>query len=419
MNRTLHITSRSNNRAVDVLFLIAISPNKVGGIELFARHLSAAMERRHKRIAYCFSSPPNETVRLLLERPNTQLHHLDKQGEFSASSVRQLWKLIRTLRPKTVVYSFGGILRPLPWICKLAGVKQIVYNDHASRVPGDESSGYARSLTARLITAPVTSVIAVSEFVAGSSRRENLHSAPVVAVPNGIDLSRRGRSVSGQEFRARYGIPQPCKVVSQLSWLVKEKGVDIFLKAAAEVLRSRDDVHFVVGGDGEGRSAYEQLARELGLDGHVTFTGQIPDPIASGFYLASDVFCLPSRWNEACGLVLLEAMSFAVPVVASRVGGIPEFVRDGFDGLLTGGGESAFAGAVLTLLSDEGLRRKMGESARRNVEEAFDVRLMAERYAELLDAPGEAPVVLDAVARSSQMMTTTWKGVEREVRCPR
>jgi len=374
------------SRPASVLFFIAISPTKMGGIELFAMYLAIALERRGQNIVLCFSTPPSEAVRRLLDRPNTRLMHLGDQAGFSPSAARELWKLVRRVRPATVVYSFGGILRSLPWICRLAGVKRIIYNDHASRVPGDDSGSSARRFAARLFTHPVSSVIAVSEFVASSSRHERLHNAPAIVIPNGIELSRRERSATRQEFLARYGIPQERRVVSQLSWLVREKGVDTFLRAAAEILQHRNDIHFVVGGEGAGRAGYEQLAHGLGISGNVSFIGQLPDPVESGFYPASDIFCLASRWNEACGLVLLEAMSFGVPVIASGVGGIPEFVRDGIDGLLVNG-DAAFAGAIATLLQDEDRRRRMGISARQRVEENFDVCVMAERYADLLACP--------------------------------
>jgi glycosyltransferase involved in cell wall biosynthesis len=379
-------TGRQSQPA-SVLFFIAISPTKMGGLELFARYLALALERRGSDIVFCFSTPPSEAVRSLLDRPNTRLMHLRQQAGFSSFAARELWELVRLVRPATVVYSFGGILRSLPWICWLAGVRRVIYNDHASRVPGDCSGSSIKRFAARLLTHPVSSVIAVSEFVAASSRRERLHNAPVAVVPNGIELGRREHAATRQEFLASHGIPPERRVVSQLSWLVKEKGVDIFLRAAAEILRHRNDVHFVVGGEGAGRAGYEQLTRELGISGNVTFLGQLSDPVASGFYPASDIFCLASRWHEACGLVLLEAMSFGVPVVASRVGGIPEFVRDGVDGLLAGGDAAAFAAAIATLLQDEERRRRMGISARQRVEEAFDVRLMAERYADLLAGP--------------------------------
>lgn len=371
----------------DVLFFIAISPTKVGGIELFARNLALQLEKRQSTIVFCFSTPPSEEVAGLLHLPNTRLFDLRDQAEFSLSGGRKVWNMVRRVRPTTVVYSFGGILRPLPWICRLAGVKRVIYNDHASRVPGDDSGSRPKRALARLVTRPVSSVIAVSEFVAASSRREGLHSAPALAVPNGIDLSRRVASATREEFLMQYGIPRGRRIVTQLSWLVREKGVDIFLKAAADVLRHRADVHFVVGGEGAGRAEYEKMAKDLCISDNVTFTGKLADPIASGFYPASDVFCLASRWSEACGLVLLEAMSFGVPVVASRVGGIPEFVRDGIDGLLVDGEAAAFAGAITKLLQDEDRRQSMGASARQKVEQAFDVRLMAERYAELLAGP--------------------------------
>ena len=376
--------------AADVLFLIAISPNKFGVLELFAQQLAADLERRGRSIAFCFATEPSAEVRGLLDRPNTRLVHLREQGEFSRTSVHKLWKLLKSVRPETVVYSFGGILRPLPWLCKLAGVERVIYNDHASRVPGDEAGSYLKNLAARAITHPVSAVIAVSEFVAERSRQEGLHGAPVVTIANGIDTQRRGPA-SGAEFRRRYGIPADKKVVSQLSWLVEEKGVDILLKAAAEVRRQRDDVHFLIGGDGRERKRYERMAAAAGLASDVTFTGPIADPLTSGFYPASDVFCLASRWYEACGAVLLEAMSFAVPVVASRLGGIPEFVRDGIDGLLSECEPEAFARALLTLLADDDRRRSMGESERQSVEQRFDVRRMAQRYGEFLSAAAGAP----------------------------
>lgn len=356
----------------------------MGGIELFARHLAAELESRHRSITFCFSSPPSDVVRGLLKRANTRLIHLRDQESFSLTAAWELWRVLRSARAATVVYSFGSIQRPLPWVCKLAGVKRVIYNDHASRLPDDDISSPVKRAIARIITRPVTSVVAVSAFVASRSHREGMHNAPVLVIPNGVDIGRRAVSASRQDFLARYAIPSERRIVSQLSWLIKEKGVDIFLMAAAEVLRDRHDIHFVVGGEGASRGDYEQLASKLGISANVTFTRQIEDPMTSGLYQATEIFCLASRWSEACGLVLLEAMSFGVPVVASRVGGIPEFVRDGSDGLLVRPSASDFGVAISALLCDEDRRRRMGASARERVEKAFDVRLMAERYAKLL-----------------------------------
>ena len=164
--------SGKQNAPSDVLFFIAISPTKVGGIELFTQHLAMALESRGCRITFCFSTPPNEVVQSLLNRPNTRLLHLRDQASFSLAASGELWRVLKRVRASTVVYSFGGILRPLPWICTLAGVDRVIYNDHASRVPDDDSGSTVKRMAARVITYPVKSVVAVSNLVASSSRRD-------------------------------------------------------------------------------------------------------------------------------------------------------------------------------------------------------------------------------------------------------
>ena len=371
----------------DLLFFIAISPTKIGGIELFARHLGMAMALRKKTVTFCFSSPASEEVLSLLDLPNIRVAYLHDHSSFTLNSAASLWRILRRCRPQTVVYSFGGILRPLPWLCLVAGVKTIVYNDHASRTPEDLVVSSLKCTVAQVITYPVQQVIAVSDFVAASSRSERLHRAPCCSIPNGVDVARGEQSSSKAEFLSRYGIPSDRKIVTQVSWLIESKGVDVFLRAAGLVLRNRADVHFVVGGEGASRSKYEQLVQELGINRHVTFTGMISNPISAGIYAASDIFCLASRWMEACGLVLLEAMSHGVPVVATRTGGIPEYVRDNTDGLLVSGTPIDVADALNALLANDALRLAMGNAAKARVEKDFDVRLMAERYADLLAGP--------------------------------
>jgi len=380
-----HIEQPERPTSAHILFFIGIAPMKLGGIELFAYYFAEEMRRRGKNVAFCFSDVPSEEVRALLDLPNVILLRAADQTRFSPRGMSTLWNILRQLKPETVVYSFGGILRPLPWICKLAGVKRVVYNDHSSRTSALVIRGIKRAV-ARLMTSPVDTVIAVSKFVRDSSLRERLHRAPCFTVLNGIDLSHREASKPRADFLARYGVPPDHKVVTQVSWMVPEKGVDTFLRAAAELLRTRRDVHFILAGEGRCAKEYQQLSRDLGISENVIFTGMLRDPMASGIYAASDVFCLASRWKEACGLVILEAMSFGTPVVASRIGGIHEYVRDGTDGLLVEGDHTAFASAIASLLDHEELRRQMGKAARARAEADFSVQGMAQRYCELLQA---------------------------------
>jgi len=386
-----HIKQPDRRKPVHVLFFFGISPTKLGGIELFASYFAQEMLRRGQNVAFCFSDEPSDEVRAVLDLPNVVLLRAADQTSFSPRGMSALWDILQHVKPDIVVYSFSGILRPLPWICKFAGIKRVVYNDHSSRTSDRVPRGIKRAV-ANLLTLPVDTVIAVSDFVRDTSLGERMHRARCFTIPNGIDFSRRESSKPRSDFLARYGIPADHKVVTQVSWMVPEKGVDTFLRAAAELLRNRRDIHFILGGEGRCAKEYQQMSRDLGISENVIFTGMLQDPMASGIYAASDVFCLASRWKEACGLVMLEAMAFGIPVVASRTGGVQEYVRDGTDGVLVDGDPGAFASAIASLLDDEDLRKKMGNAARVRVEEDFSVQLMARRYCELLQA-ADAPLV--------------------------
>ncbi len=139
------------------------------------------------------------------------------------------------------------------------------------------------------------------------------------------------------------------------------KGADYFLDTAAAIAKELPMVRFLVAGDGSLRPALEERTRTLGLHERLSFAGWVED--IDAIFGQIDVLVVSSR-NEAVGRVILEAAARGIPSVATRVGGIPEVVRDKETGLLVGPGDvRGLAGAVLCLLKDEALRRKMGARA--------------------------------------------------------
>jgi L-malate glycosyltransferase len=128
-------------------------------------------------------------------------------------------------------------------------------------------------------------------------------------------------------------------------------------------------------GEGPGRDRFAARAEDLGLAGHVTWTGLVCDPFAEGVYAAADVVCQVSRWQEVFGCTIAEAMALSKPLVATRVGGIPELVRDGITGFLTERGDArAIADKILLLLKDSSLRERMGAAGREAAVDLFDCR---------------------------------------------
>ncbi|MEA2271016.1 MAG: hypothetical protein QOC64_3626, partial [Solirubrobacteraceae bacterium] len=145
--------------------------------------------------------------------------------------------------------------------------------------------------------------------------------------------------------------------------LVTAKGVDTLVQAAARMRTPGAQVLLV--GDGPERARVERSARRLGIGDRVHVTGFIAHERVPSVFASADLLVLPSRYEEL-GTVLIEAMQARLPVVASRVGGIPEVVEDGVTGLLVAPGEpAALAWAIDTVLADGELARRLGENAGR------------------------------------------------------
>jgi glycosyltransferase involved in cell wall biosynthesis len=202
---------------------------------------------------------------------------------------------------------------------------------------------------------------------------------------NSVDLSRVSESADrAAAFRRRYGIAANRKVIVQVSWLIPEKGLPDLLEATRQLLTKEQNVQLVLVGDGSHREEYEKLGAELGIDGHVTWAGLIQDPFAEGVYDAADILCQVSRWQEAFGWVLAEAMAYKKPVVGTKVGGIPEIIQDGKTGYLVDpGNPSQLAEKLFQLLQNDALRREMGEAGCERVKTTFNLQKNVARVIEL------------------------------------
>jgi len=168
-----------------------------------------------------------------------------------------------------------------------------------------------------------------------------------------------------------------------VSRLVPVKGHQYLISAIPEVLENVPSAKFVLVGDGELRDELEQQALSLGVKDSVIFTGlrhDVPELLAM-----SDLFVLSSI-NEGMGRVLVEAMAVGLPVVATKVGGVPDVVVDGETGILVPSENSkVLAGAIMRLLKDENMRRRMGEAGRRRVNPAFGVEAMVGKIANVYE----------------------------------
>ena len=152
--------------------------------------------------------------------------------------------------------------------------------------------------------------------------------------------------------------------------IIRGKGVDVLLRSLAKV---RGRFEAVIVGEGHHRAACEKLSRKLGLEGRVRFTGFLPPSELKEFYRETSVVVVPSVWPEPMGLVGLEAMRAALPVVAFDVGGISAWLRDGETGFLAPWMDTqGFARRIDALLADKKLARIMGQRGLERVTRDFD-----------------------------------------------
>ncbi|MEM1509821.1 MAG: glycosyltransferase family 4 protein [Thermofilaceae archaeon] len=212
-------------------------------------------------------------------------------------------------------------------------------------------------------------------FVCSKSMRDevtaafSLPSDKVSVLPNGIDLAEIDARTPSAEERSRYALPWE-KIVFFAGRHVYDKGVDVLVNAARMVLSKRDDVKFVVAGDGPMRAQLMDLARYFGLGEKILFTGRLSDDELYKVMKIADVVAIPSRY-EPFGIVALEAMAAAKPIVASKVGGLSELVVDNETGIVVPPEDSpALAEAIERVLNDP-RSQEMGYRGRRRVEELY------------------------------------------------
>jgi glycosyltransferase involved in cell wall biosynthesis len=386
----MNTNGHHSGRTPTLLSVFGVKPLRIGGTETFARELSMQLGERGWKSALCFLSEPTADIRKFLELPNVSFEVLADSTNGARDARRNLTRLMRKHRPDILHLHYVSFLNLYSWGARFHSAKQVFFTDHHSRPAGhvQARAPFWKRTAARLINQPLDRVVCVSNY--GYECMTSLGLLPrgrFQMIYNGVDLTRvKADPRLATEFRERYSIPSERAIVTQVSWIIPEKGIADFLETARLVLRQNPNVQFVLVGEGVKREQYARDAAAMGLGDRITWTGMIDDPFAEGVFQAADVVCQFSRWEEVFGWMIAEAMAHGKPVVATRVGGIPELIDDGVNGYLVGRGDGpGMSDRILKLLGDPGLREQMGEAGRVVVAEKFDLRT---NVAQLIESYG-------------------------------
>jgi glycosyltransferase involved in cell wall biosynthesis len=236
-------------------------------------------------------------------------------------------------------------------------------------------------------------VTAISNYTAGELRE--LADVPIEVIPYTTSLPDVAPPPAPAHPSAAQDGTGPVLFVGRL---VERKGVAYLIEAIARLGPLGPRLEIV--GDGPERPGLEALTQRLGVADRVVFQGKIPPEELQASYARAAVCVLPSVLDargdtEGLGVVLLEAMNHGTPVIASRVGGIPDIVEDGVSGLLVPPGDAdALAAAVRRVRDDPALARRLGEAGQRRLREQFSWEAIVRCWLDLdtaVGAPRQAP----------------------------
>jgi glycosyltransferase involved in cell wall biosynthesis len=296
----------------------------------------------------------------------------------------ELYRTLRLIRPDLVHThsSKAGILGR--FAARLARVRAVVHTFHGFGFHDEQPAWYRRLLIGveRRAARCTDYFLAVSEETLRAGRAAGvIDPARAEVLPSGIELKRylgtpRNRSGLLEEIDA----DDDSLIVGMIACLKPQKAPLDFVRMAARVLRQLPEARFVLAGDGVLRNRVAERIYREGLAGRVHLLGWRRD--VAGFLAGLDVLALTSRW-EGLPRVFAEARAVGVPIVATRVGGAAEAIRDGDSGFVVAPGDiDTMARQVVRLLRDTELRRSMAERGRAGLER-WDIDAMVRRQAEL------------------------------------
>jgi len=365
-------------RPIRVGFVVHVM--NVAGAEMLVAETMRRLGSRIEPVVFCLDAVGVLGERL--QREGVPVVSFSRRTGLHLGLARRMAKEIRARRLEVIhahqytPFFYSAIA------ARLSGVRpRVIFTEHGRHFPDIVSA--TRRLANRLVLDRLADhVNAVCHFSARSlSEKDGFAPGRIQVIENGVDLPRYAHNHDQRTLRLSLGLDPDRRYVTTVARLHPVKDHHTLLRAFATVARARPDADLLLVGDGELRHDLERLAVELDIAQRVRFLG-VRDDVAQ-LLLASDVFALTSL-SEAASITLLEAMACALPVVVTAVGGNPEIVRDGIDGLLAPRGDApAIAAALLRLLNDTALARALGQSGAERVQASFQLDTTIGRYYEL------------------------------------
>ncbi len=370
-----------NHNNIQLIIPILHYPPVIGGIEVFveniARRLAASMDIQIIT-GKVYGTPRHETFhRLHIARVASlyALKNLSYSSYWYVLSALPIlfWKTIRAVRhaSRPLMHAngfFSGIVCMCVYFCtRVPYVITIQSADFSIYHPEARFFTRLQMAVERCVYRYAKVCHAVSNDLCTHYKNQGVQTC--VMIPNGVeaDIFKPLSDAEKDRVRKEYGVSSPAHVIVTTSRLEHKNGVQNLIAALQDI----PDAYLIVAGDGSRRAELEVSAKTLGVEKRISFVGHVLHEKVGELVACADVYAR-TPLSEGFGIVFLEAMAAGVPVVATPVGGIPDFVTDGVTGLLAHPDDPhSIAHALTRILSDETLRKQLIANASKMVEEKY------------------------------------------------
>lgn len=370
------------NSANDKVKILHVAATSTGGIGLNLLMLARHINKERFELSFALPRDSHFFDEIAKEGVNVFPLEIDR-NPFRLRNIIGFFKVLKIIREISydIVHthtSVGGIIGR--FAARLNGTPLVLWTIHGWAFDYPYGGSIRRRfflMIEKIMDRFTDHYVAISENMKEVGVNAGItDTGKIDVIYHGIEL----KEYPAQELiRNRVGIKNDGNIIiGTVGRLEPQKAVNVLIQAVALVKNRHPHIKLLLVGDGPLREDLENLAGTLNMGNDVIFTGWRPD---AGDYIACmDIFSLSSLW-EGFGIVLLEAMSLAKPIVATKVGGVPEIVMDGKGGILVPPGRpDELAAGILHLLGNPDIRREMGYFNKERVNTVFGLKTMIERY---------------------------------------
>ena len=356
-----------------------------GGVDRYIRMLLKYLDKeKFENILVCSQDFHEEDYRDLVDSFE-QVEMTRAIGSSDLKAIKEVRALIKKYNPD-IVYAHSSKAGAITRVADIGLKNHCIYNPHGWAFNMRCSAKKKAMYTAiEKIAAPFCDkIICISDAEKQSALDKKIcREDKLQVIFNGVDIESYENGVRGAIKRKDLNIPEDAFVVGMVGRMSPQKAPDVFVKMAKQVKDEVPNAHFIIVGNGNQEDEIRKYAEDNGFSNSLHITGWVDNPMS--YVELFDVACLLGRW-EGFGLALPEYMMAGKPIVASRVDAIPNIIRNGENGLLVEVDDDIGASkAVLRILREDGLRKKIVAQGLEDVHNRFNARRVSEEHSKLFN----------------------------------